>query len=111
MASRRTPYVPHPCPRTRTDNDFHWQLLARSAAIRNNWKTRQGAPTGPAPAPQKPHALPAKPAPPPPPVAASLPPKPPQLADVPPAEARYGPLAASRWSKVTGPEMVAGMYR
>ncbi|EIW60139.1 mRNA guanylyltransferase [Trametes versicolor FP-101664 SS1] len=86
-------------------------LLARSAAIRNNWKMRQGAPTGPAPAPQKPHALPAKPLPLPPPTAASLPPRPPQLADVPPAEARYGPLATSRWSKVTGPEMVAGMYR
>lgn len=87
------------------------QLLARSAAIRNNWKMRQGAPTGPAPAPQKPHALPAKPLPPPTPAAASLPPRPPQLVDVPPAEARYGPLATSRWSKVTGPEMVAGMYR
>ncbi|KAI0819531.1 mRNA capping enzyme, catalytic domain-containing protein [Trametes gibbosa] len=72
-------------------------LLARSSTIRSNWKARQGPPSGPPPPPQKTHALPAKP--------------PPQLASVPRVEPRYGPLAASRWSKVTGPEMMAGMYR
>ncbi|KAL7283606.1 hypothetical protein ACG7TL_003041 [Trametes sanguinea] len=94
-------------------------LLARSATIRNNWKARLGQPPGQA-APQhqhQHHAPVAKPAPPalPPAQAPAThyapPPKPPQLADVPRAEARYGPLAPSRWSKVTGPEMVAGMYR
>ncbi|KAI0362410.1 mRNA capping enzyme, alpha subunit [Trametes cingulata] len=64
-------------------------LLARSASIRNNWKTRHGQP----------------------PAAHPISAKPPQLAAVPHVEARYGPLAPSRWSKVTGPEMVAGMYR
>ncbi|KAI0636710.1 mRNA capping enzyme, catalytic domain-containing protein [Trametes polyzona] len=84
-------------------------LLARSTSIRNNWKARQGQPAAP---PQK--ALPPKPVqalPPAPAAAAHLPAKPPALAAVPPAEARYGPLAPSRWSKVTGPEVIAGMYR
>ncbi|KAI8989693.1 mRNA capping enzyme, catalytic domain-containing protein [Trametes punicea] len=112
-------------------------LLARSASIRQNWKARHGQPAGPAPPPpqQQPHPPPATqqqhhhhqhhhhphPLPPkpvqaflPPPAAHTahaVPPKPPQLAEVPRAEARYGPLAPSRWSKVTGPETVAGMYR
>ncbi|KAH9857131.1 mRNA capping enzyme, catalytic domain-containing protein [Lenzites betulinus] len=88
-------------------------LLARSQTIRANWKARQGQPTGSAPPQPKTHALPPKPVQtlPPPPVVHALPPKPPQLAGVPRVEPRYGPLAPSRWSKVTGPEMVAGMYR
>ncbi|KAI0647325.1 mRNA capping enzyme, catalytic domain-containing protein [Trametes meyenii] len=86
-------------------------LLARSASIRNSWKARHGQPAGAAP-PLPTHPLPPKPvSAPPPPAPQSLPQKPVQLVDAPRAEARYGPLAPSRWSKVTGPEMVAGMYR
>lgn len=86
------------------------QLLERSTSIRNNWKTRHGGPPQPAPQARPPashppphHALPAKPPPPPPP--------PPYRDAGPKAEPRYGPSAPSPWSKVTGPEMVAGMYR
>ncbi|KAH9901548.1 mRNA capping enzyme, catalytic domain-containing protein [Cubamyces lactineus] len=99
-------------------------LLARSASIRNHWKARLGQPPGPPPQQQHaqthaPHPLPPRPVqaqqPPPPPPAHvqqhALPPRPPPPIDVPRAEPRYGPLAPSRWSKVTGPEMVAGMYR
>ncbi|KAI0934759.1 hypothetical protein AcV5_006499 [Taiwanofungus camphoratus] len=100
-------------------------LLAHSTTIRNAWKARHGQPQAPQsqppptqppppyqarPLPPKPpqtipqmhHALPAKPQGGPPPMAAKGGPR---------AEPRYGPLAASRWSKVAGPDMVAGMYR
>lgn len=103
----------HVVPITLTPARAPPQLLARSQTIRANWKARQGQPTGSAPPQPKTHALPPKPVQtlPPPPVVHALPPKPPQLASVPRVEPRYGPLAPSRWSKVTGPEMVAGMYR
>lgn len=85
-------------------------LLERSTSIRNNWKTRHGGPPQPAPQARPPsshpplhHALPPKPPPPPPP--------PPYRDAGPKAEPRYGPSAPSPWSKVTGPEMVGGMYR
>ncbi|RDX56478.1 mRNA capping enzyme, alpha subunit [Lentinus brumalis] len=77
-------------------------LLARSLSIRNNWKTRHGQPAGPPPPPQKAPAHPVKPQ------QHPLQPRPPEP---PRAEARYGRLAPSPWSKVTGPPMVAGMYR
>ncbi|KAI0723960.1 mRNA capping enzyme, alpha subunit [Cerioporus squamosus] len=76
-------------------------LLARSLSIRSNWKARHGQPAGPPP-PQKSHSVQPKPQQP------SLLPRPPEP---PRAEARYGRLAPSPWSKVTGPSMVAGMYR
>lgn len=75
------------------------QLLERSAAIRNAWKARH------APSQQPPQrasdtamrALSNGPS------AGHLPP--------PNVRLRYGPLAASRWSRVSGPEMFAGMCR
>ncbi|OCH93401.1 mRNA capping enzyme [Obba rivulosa] len=78
-------------------------LLARSTAIRNAWKARQSQPPASQPPPgqpPQPQPLPAKPLHP---LASQTPP--------PKAEARYGPLAASPWSKVTGPEIIAGMHR
>ena len=83
----------------------HPQLLARSLSIRNSWKARHGQPAGPPPPPQKSHTLPPPKAQPHP-----LPSRPPEP-QPPRAEARYGRLAPSPWSKVTGPPMVAGMYR
>ncbi|OJA18766.1 hypothetical protein AZE42_01650 [Rhizopogon vesiculosus] len=72
-------------------------LLERSAAIRNAWKARQARPQPP---PQRAPDMRALSNGPP----AGLPPPP----DVP---LRYGPLATSCWSRVSGPEMFAGMYR
>ncbi|RPD66409.1 mRNA capping enzyme, alpha subunit [Lentinus tigrinus ALCF2SS1-6] len=77
-------------------------LLARSLSIRNNWKARLGQPAGPPPVPQKVQALAPKTQ------QHAQPPRPPEPPRV---EARYGRLAPSPWSKVTGPSMVAGMYR
>ncbi|KAG6820857.1 hypothetical protein H0H93_010684 [Arthromyces matolae] len=77
-------------------------LLSRSAAIRNAWKQRLGA-TVPSqahnPTPQA-HSRPQ-----PPPISKHAPA--PSLQ----AAARYGPLASSRWSKVSGPETYLGMQR
>ncbi|GJE90746.1 mRNA capping enzyme [Phanerochaete sordida] len=91
------------------------QLLARSNAIRNAWKTRQmllagqrPPPPTPAPAPPKAaaHPLPQPPAPPPQQQARASP-----RQAVPDAKPRFGPLASSPWSKVSGPAMVNGMHR
>lgn len=74
-------------------------LLARCTDIRNAWKARLGQPAKP------PQQLPPPQAPP----QASQPPRP-----LPPpqkVELRYGPLATSRWSKVAGPTVIAGMNR
>ncbi|KAH9952110.1 mRNA capping enzyme [Amylocystis lapponica] len=97
-------------------------LLARCNAIRAAWKARHGqaaaAPAPPPPAqapPPQHHAPPPKPQPPPPqqpPQQLHAPPPPLNIAYAgPPAEAHYGPLASSSWSKVSGPATVAGMYR
>ncbi|KAK0463931.1 mRNA capping enzyme, catalytic domain-containing protein [Desarmillaria tabescens] len=67
-------------------------LLARSNAIRNAWKARQGQPAANRPA----AVQPPKPV-----------PRPPPLE----VERRYGPIASSPWSKVSGPETIAGMKR
>ncbi|KZT09646.1 mRNA capping enzyme [Laetiporus sulphureus 93-53] len=89
-------------------------LFARSASIRNAWKARHGSAAAPPqqvprpqprppqaqPLPPRLHVIPAK-----------LQAAPPFLQGVPDVAPRYGPLATSRWSKVTGPEMVSGMYR
>lgn len=89
------------------------QLLARSNAIRNAWKTRQGLPIQPAPPAPPPTSR--GPPPPaqggyPPPQQQSMPPK--SMGPPPPNVAiRYGPLAPSPWSKVGGPEIVCGMRR
>ncbi|GLB34648.1 putative second step of mRNA capping [Lyophyllum shimeji] len=75
-------------------------LLARSNAIRSAWKARLGQPqTQSQPPPQAQMRLP------------PLPPVPKMPTRPPQAELRYGPLAPSRWSKVAGPEIVAGMKR
>ncbi len=62
------------------------QLLARSTAIRNAWKARQGTPVT-APAVKRPLGTDAI------------------------SVLRYGPIATSPWSKVSGPETIAGMKR
>ncbi|OBZ69095.1 mRNA-capping enzyme subunit alpha [Grifola frondosa] len=89
-------------------------LFARSSSIRNSWKARQGQPAASQPPsqPPQPHPLPPKPTHAP--YTQPLPPKPQPAAPAPAApnaEPHYGPLATSRWSKVTGPDTVAGMYR
>ncbi|KAF5330294.1 hypothetical protein D9619_005339 [Psilocybe cf. subviscida] len=83
-------------------------LLARTSAIRTAWKARTPPP------PQQYQQQQQKPNP-----AQSMrpPPLPPQMH--PPShqasnvkiEFRYGPLATSRWSKVSGPTVVSGMKR
>ncbi|KAH9180512.1 mRNA capping enzyme [Lactarius sanguifluus] len=82
-------------------------LLARSVAIKNAWKTRHGQPQPPPP--QKSNG-------PPPPLPPSFPtsntqPRVFPKEDLSPLPLRYGPLAQSRWSKVSGPMIVAGMSR
>ncbi|KAG5735708.1 mRNA-capping enzyme subunit alpha [Termitomyces sp. T112] len=77
-------------------------LLSRSMAIRNAWKQRLSAAShsqSQHPPPQT-HMRP-----PPPPI--------PKHAPAPPLHvvARYGPIASSRWSKVSGPEVYLGMKR
>jgi mRNA guanylyltransferase len=88
-----------------------YQLLARSNVIRDAWKTRHGQPIGPPPAPSN-----ARPPPPPPPTRMDGAPShaPPGHSERPrslDAELRYGPLASSRWSKVAGPSVIAGLNR
>ncbi|KAF7294804.1 mRNA-capping enzyme subunit alpha [Mycena indigotica] len=69
------------------------QLVERSNAIRNAWKARQANPQAqpppiqPAPRPTNHHS------------------------QLPPLDLRYGTLATSQWSKVSGPPVVAGMKR
>ncbi|KAF7305060.1 mRNA-capping enzyme subunit alpha [Mycena kentingensis (nom. inval.)] len=81
-------------------------LLERSNAIRNAWKARGGQPqqaAAPAAPQQAPRLAAAASA------SASLSiAKPHGLI---PLELRYGPLATSQWSKVSGPPIVAGMKR
>ncbi|KAI0763690.1 mRNA capping enzyme, alpha subunit [Irpex lacteus] len=89
-------------------------LLARSNDIRNSWKTRQSQVSS---LPPPPNSLPSRPPPqaqsggygqPPP---SSLPHRPSVSEKIPDVKAKYGPLASSPWSKVSGPAMVSGMYR
>ncbi|KAI9509344.1 mRNA capping enzyme [Russula earlei] len=89
-------------------------LLARSATIKNAWKARHGQPV------QQPPPPPPLPFPPthysngpqshPPP---SFPPhsRPLLRDDLTPLPLRYGPLAPSPWSKVSGPTVIAGVFR
>jgi len=79
-------------------------LLDKSMPIRNAWKIRHGQPPTANTAPTPSHA-----APPPPPQAAQHT-APPHIASV-ETEIRYGPIAVSKWSKVSGPDVWAGMYR
>jgi mRNA guanylyltransferase len=73
-------------------------------AIKNAWKTRHGQPQPP---PQKNDGLPPPP---------SFPPSNTQPRVIPKEDLsslplRYGPLAQSPWSRVSGPMTVAGMSR
>ncbi|KDQ60776.1 hypothetical protein JAAARDRAFT_172973 [Jaapia argillacea MUCL 33604] len=94
-------------------------LLARSNNIRNAWKARQGQPphqpppqSSSRPPPQSEYPPPQShyPHPPLPSGGTRLPPAP-ELTQVPEVEIRYGPISTSKWSKVSGPKMVLGMYR
>lgn len=99
-------------PRAPAHTHARTQLLARSNAIRSAWKTRQtrlGAQPPPPPAKAQPYAAPhTQPHP-------SLPPRPTssgqRSAGAPDVKARFGPLARSPWSKVSGPPEVFGMKR
>ncbi|KAF8891311.1 mRNA capping enzyme [Infundibulicybe gibba] len=72
-------------------------LLSRSPSIRSAWKAREGAPQSSSQ--QQQHAAPTRNG-------------PPALRRAPPeAELRYGPLASSPWSRVSGPPTIAGMQR
>ncbi|KZP12558.1 hypothetical protein FIBSPDRAFT_913260 [Athelia psychrophila] len=82
-------------------------LLARSAAIREAWKARHGEPPGPSARPTKPVGHPA-PAPHPAVAAVAARPPPPSVVG---GEMRYGPLGPSKWSKVAGPLVFAGLNR
>lgn len=77
-------------------------LLERCTTIRNAWKARHGQPPTAAPSNTAPRQSGA------PPVAPQPPPL--RVASV-EAEIRYGPIAVSKWSKVSGPDKWAGMYR
>ncbi|KAI0273590.1 mRNA capping enzyme [Gloeopeniophorella convolvens] len=84
-------------------------LLARSGSIKNAWKSRHGQP---AQAQQPPPPPTHKSNGPPPPHPTSNPQAPPPAMDEPPPlQLRYGPMAPSRLSKVSGPPVVAGMFR
>ncbi|KAF4614655.1 hypothetical protein D9613_002626 [Agrocybe pediades] len=74
-------------------------LLERSNAVRTAWKARHPSQQPSHPPPPQHHPLPMRPP----------PMKPPQPA--PRVEFRYGPLASSPWSKVSGPTVIAGMKR
>jgi mRNA guanylyltransferase len=88
------------------------KLLERSPAIRSAWKARLARPQQPnaAQAPQNqqqqryPQTLTR-----PPPLPPVIPHPP--ITAAPAAEFRYGPLASSPWSKVSGPSVFAGMKR
>ncbi|KAF6763788.1 mRNA capping enzyme [Ephemerocybe angulata] len=106
-------------------------LLARSNAIRNAWKARQGLPAQPPPPSNHPHAPPSQHGNHPPPMRGppsgyghgqgqgqgygqgqGQAPKPKPIQAPPLREvARYGPLAPGPWSKVAGPAVVCGMRR
>ncbi|KAF8634090.1 hypothetical protein AX15_001092 [Amanita polypyramis BW_CC] len=81
-------------------------LMARSNAIRNAWKTRHGQ------SQTQPQQLPNTQAGPPPSVPLPAPPIKQQATLLSaPTEFHYGPLGTSRWSKVSGPPVVAGIKR
>jgi mRNA guanylyltransferase len=84
-----------------------YQLLARSNVIRDAWKARHGQPRPPPPLsdsrPPVPPRMDTAPSRPPPPYAERS-----RSSDV---ELRYGPIGSSRWSKVAGPAVIAGMNR
>lgn len=98
-------------------------LLARSTTIKNAWKARHGQPVQQQPPP--PPSLPPLPPslqksngpqlPPPPSFPVPVPNNPqarPLLRDAStPLPLRYGPLAPSPWSKVSGPTVIAGVFR
>ncbi|KAI0320125.1 mRNA capping enzyme, catalytic domain-containing protein [Amylostereum chailletii] len=83
-------------------------LFSRTETIKNAWKTRAGrAPAPPRPPPSGPpppyssshanhHSQPVRPAP---------------AKGLPKVELRYGPIAESPWSRVSGPQVVAGFNR
>ncbi|KAF8275056.1 mRNA capping enzyme [Lactarius quietus] len=81
-------------------------LLARSVAIKNAWKTRHGQPQPPPP-PQKSDGSQPPPSFP----TSNTQPRVFPKEDLSPLPLRYGPLAQSPWSKVSGPMFVAGMSR
>ncbi|KAH9981329.1 mRNA capping enzyme [Lactifluus volemus] len=86
-------------------------LLSRSAAIKNAWKARHGQPAQQQPPPPPPPLVHNNGPPPP-----SFPLPNPQPRSLPrehlsPLPLRYGPLAPSPWSKVSGPAVIAGMFR
>ncbi|EGO21029.1 hypothetical protein SERLADRAFT_475657 [Serpula lacrymans var. lacrymans S7.9] len=88
-------------------------LLVRSNSIRSAWKARLAQPQQPTPAAAPPSRGPSAFRSP---VTDSAHPRPSHSGPVvhpPPPEVslRYGPIATSRWSRVAGPSMVAGMYR
>jgi len=74
-------------------------LLERSAAIRNAWKARQGQP----PTASSGNIAPRQ--------GGQAPQPPPRRVASVEAEIRYGPIVVSKWSKVSGPDKWAGMYR
>ncbi|KAI0005995.1 mRNA capping enzyme [Russula compacta] len=82
-------------------------LLARSATIKNAWKARHGQPTQQQPPPPPSHNSNG------PPPSFPAPNSQPRLPrdDLPPLPLRYGPLAPSPWSKVSGPTVIVGMFR
>jgi mRNA guanylyltransferase len=81
------------------------ELLERSLAIRSAWKARQPVQPNVSQAPQQQQQQSSM-RPPPVPVA-----NPHTLLSGPSVEFRYGPLAPSPWSKVSGPSVYAGMKR
>jgi len=88
-------------------------LLTRSATIKNAWKARHGQPIQQQPPPLPPsHNSNGPPLPPPPSFPTSNPPPRAVPRDgLSPLPLRYGPLAPSPWSKVSGPAVIAGVSR
>jgi mRNA guanylyltransferase len=88
-------------------------LLTRSAVIKSAWKARHGQPIQQQPPPLPPSHNSNGPPPPPPPPFPPPNPQPRSMPrdDLPPLPLRYGPLAPSPWSKVSGPATIAGVSR
>ncbi|KAI0281354.1 mRNA capping enzyme [Russula aff. rugulosa BPL654] len=89
-------------------------LLTRSATIKNAWKARHGQPIQqqPPPPPLPPSHNSNGPPPHPPPSFPTPNPHPhPRTRTLSPLPLRYGPLAPSPWSKVSGPTVIAGVSR
>ncbi|ETW85966.1 hypothetical protein HETIRDRAFT_438535 [Heterobasidion irregulare TC 32-1] len=85
-------------------------ILSSALTIKNAWKIRHNMPTQSSQsAPQPPQSYPnPNPYMQPPPSSFTAPPS---LPLPPKVQILYGPLAPSRWSRVAGPNIVAGMYR